>query len=56
MENVIGYSRLKLHHDDREPVWGHSESDRAGKAYDSAETMTAVKEVIINFAALFFFC
>lgn len=44
MENVIGYSVLKLHNDDREPVWGRSESDRAGKAYDSTKTMTAVKE------------
>lgn len=52
MENGIGYSGLKLHNDDREPVWGRSESDSAAKASDSTKTMTAVQEVIINFVSL----
>lgn len=47
LENGIGYSGVKLHNDDREPVWGRGESDSAGKAYDSTKAMTAVKEVLV---------
>jgi len=43
MEYGIGYSGVKLHHDDREPVWGRGESDCAGKAYESTRAMPAVK-------------
>lgn len=50
MENGIGYSGVKLHNDDRESVWGRSESDSAGKACDSAtRTVPAVKEVLVYF-------